>query len=318
MKNQSLSRDDAMALTAGSLPADRPDLVALAAAIDDFREARAEPAPQPSPQLMGWLTGAPPLPQDGAATTATAAAPARACISPFQRRIRMAARALAGLSVAAKIALGGTAALAAVASTGAVGALPEGPQAVFDRILNNDHADAPLPRTPSDQTAQSDTGPASRSDARSDARSDPGSGSDEQLHMEQRSPNPSVPEPQRGGSTESPHNTTDRPPRSGGGPASHTDETDDSDDEGHEDSDAESGDEPDNDADDEFDGEPDDGPDDQRDDESDDQSDHEHDRSQTDDTDETEEPGDAAADVHDSSNSTDNAAGVDAETEEAD
>lgn len=156
MNNQPLSHEDAMVLTGGALPQARPDLVALAVAIDDFRGAFAEPAPQPSPELVGWLTGAPAPPLTGTEPTATAATPLAARTSPMRRRVRAAARALAALSVAAKIALSGAVALAAVAAAGAVDVLPEGPQAVYDRIFDNGPGAATVPRRPPDRAAESD------------------------------------------------------------------------------------------------------------------------------------------------------------------
>lgn len=149
MNSQPLSHDDAMALTGGSLPQDRPDLVALAAAIDDFRETFTKPAPQPSATLVGWMTGAPALPPHGVGTTVPVATPVHPRTGVLRRWTRTAAGTLTGLGLAAKIALGGTAALAAVTTAGAIGVLPEGPQGVFDRILDNNQTDTPPPAPPS-------------------------------------------------------------------------------------------------------------------------------------------------------------------------
>jgi hypothetical protein len=306
MNNQPLSHEDATALTSGALPPDRPNLVTLAAAIDDYRDAFTGPAPQPSPELVGWLTGTPVLPEHGTESTATAATPLAARTSPLQRRIRAAARALAALGVTAKIALGGTAAVAAVAAAGAVGALPEGPQAVFDRILGKDHADAPVPQTPSDDIAKTGTTPAG-------THADVGFG--EESHTRLRSPSPITSEPpQGGGSTEGAQDTTSGPHRGGTHPAPHSDATDDShhsDNEPHKDPDHESDDEPDRESDDE--------PDHESDDEPDRESDHESDdgdeRGQADDTEENDGSSDGA-DVDGSTNSNDDAEEVDAETEE--
>ena len=242
MNNQLLSHEDAMALTSGALPPDRPDLVALAAAIDDYRDAFTGPAPQPSPELVGWLTGTPVLPEHDTEFTATAATPLAARTSPLQRRIRSAARALAALGVTAKIALAGTTAVAAVAAAGAAGVLPEGPQAVFDRILGQDHADAPIPRTPSDDRANTPSG--------TDA--DIGSGEEGQTELRSPSPTTSAP-PQRGGSTDGAQDPTSGPHHGESQPAPHSDATDDSDhsdNEPHEDPDHESDDEPDGESDD--------------------------------------------------------------------
>ena len=220
MNNQPLSHDDATALMTGSPPPDRPDLVKLATVIDDFRDALAEPAPQPSPQLADWLTGAQPLRLLGTEPTATDQTPVRT--NALRRRIRATARALAALGVTAKIALGGTAALAAVASAGAAGVLPQGPQAVFDRLLDNNHADTPLPPTPSNYTQETGTPPGGRPDADSGA----------QGHTEQRSPDQTTSEPQDRDSDDSDDRsqraTTD-PARGGSDPPPGRDETEDSD-----------------------------------------------------------------------------------------
>jgi hypothetical protein len=298
MNNQTLSHDDAMALMAGSLPEGRPDLVALAAAIEDFRDAFAE-APQPSPELAGWLTGAPASRERGTESTAPAATEVQTRTGALSGGMRAAARALAGLGVTAKIALGGTAALAAVASAGAVGALPDGPQAVFDRILDNNHADAPLPRTPSDQTAQTDTPRGARAEA----------GSGEQRHTQQRSPSQTTRETQAGGSGDRSQDTTSNPPRGGSDPAPESEGRDDSDDsrndrpEGPDKEPAE----PDN----QFDDEPDEESERER------ERDDGDERSQGDDAEETDDSSDAAADADDSRDSSDDKEDVDAETEEA-
>jgi hypothetical protein len=168
--------------------------------------------------------------------------------------------------------------VAAVAAAGAVGALPEGPQAVFDRILGKDHADAPVPQTPSDDIAKTGTTPAG-------THADVGFG--EESHTRLRSPSPITSEPpQGGGSTEGAQDTTSGPHRGGTHPAPHSDATDDShhsDNEPHKDPDHES----------------DDG----------------DERGQADDTEENDGSSDGA-DVDGSTNSNDDAEEVDAETEE--
>jgi hypothetical protein len=299
MNDQTLSDDDATALMAGSLPEDRPDLVVLAAAIVDFRDAFAEPAPQPSPELMSWLTGAPALLLlHGTESAAPAATPVRACArARLRRRIRTAANALAGLGVTAKFALGGTAALAAVAAGGAVGVLPEKPQAVFDGIIDNDHADPPLPRTPLDKSATTDAGP--------DA--DAGAESGEQRHTEQRSPSQNSSERQDRDSGDRRSQDATSPRDGETDPAPGLDGSDDSDD-----SDNESQEDPDDHSDDDqSDDESQEDPDDHSD---DDQSDD--DGSGADDTEEIDGSSDDAADADGSSNSAEDADDVDAETSE--
>lgn len=217
MNNEPLSHDDAMVLTGGSLPQHRPDLVALAVAIDDFRDAFNEPAPQPSPELVGWLTGAPAPPFPGTMSLATAATPLATRTSPMRRRIQAAARALAALSVTAKVALGGTAALAAVAAAGAVDVLPEGPQGVYDRIVDNGAGDATVPRTPPD--------PAAESDLRA-GTSDTGSANQPRTEPRSPAPNP-VEAPGEDSSEQSQATARDRSDSVGDRPR-HPDSTDDS------------------------------------------------------------------------------------------
>ena len=294
MNNQPLSHDDTIALLTGSPSHDRPDLVALAAAIDDFRDAFAEPAPQPSPELFAWLTSAPAQPQYSAESTTPTATPVRARTGGLKRRIRAATRTLAGLGVTAKLTFGATAALAAVASAGAVGVLPEGPQAVFDRILDNNHPDVTLPRGPVDEPAKSGT----RADPRSEA------GAEEQRHTEQRPPRQTTSEPQADGSDDRSPDATSDLPRGGSHPVPDSIAPNDSDD-----SDNERHDDPGN--------EPDDGPGHESDEESDDQSEDADDGSQADDAEEADGSSDDAADGDGSSESSDDADDVDAETEEA-
>lgn len=196
MNSQPLSHDDAMALTGGSPPQDRPDLVTLAVAIDDFRKTFTEPAPQPSATLVGWMTGAPALPPHGIGTTVTAATPAHTRTGSLRRWIRTATGALTGLGVTATIALGGTAALAAVTTAGAIGVLPEGPQAVFDRILDDNRTDAPPPGPPSTPATPPD-------DAGSGARH----------HHEQRFPIADTAEPQGGGGVDTSQDVMSEPAR---------------------------------------------------------------------------------------------------------
>jgi hypothetical protein len=316
MNDQPLSHEDATALMAGSLPADRPDLVVLAAAIDDFRDAFAEPAPQPSPELRGWLTGAPALLRHGTESAAMAATPVGARTgAALRRRMRAAARALAGLGVAAKIALGGTAALAAVATAGAVGVLPEKPQAVFDRIIGNEHADALAPRTPLDQSADT----IARADPRADTDAPPAidprsdAGSREQRHTDQRSLSHNTserPDRDSGGTSQ---DATSNPPRNERDPVPDSDEPDDVDHETQEDAGDEPDDQPTDEPEDQSDEESDDAPEDQSDEESDD--DHGDDGSQADDEEETDASSDdAAPDADDSVDSSDDADDGDAET----
>jgi hypothetical protein len=194
MNSQPLSHDDAMALTGGSLPPDRPDLVALAVAIDDFRKTFTEPAPQPSATLVGWMTGAPARPPHAIGTTVTVATPAHTRTGSLRRWVRTATSALTGLGVTATIALGGTAAVAAVTTAGAMGVLPAGPQAVFDRILNDDRTDAPPPGPPSTPATPPD-------DAGSGARH----------HHEHRFPIADTTEPQGGGGVDTSQDVTSEP-----------------------------------------------------------------------------------------------------------
>lgn len=201
MNGRPLTHDDAMALTRGSLPQDRPDLVALALAIDDFRQTFTEPAPQPSATLIAWMTGSPALPPHGVGTTLTVATPVHTRTGSLRRWTRTATRALAGLGVTMKIALGGTAALAAVATAGAIGVLPGGPQAVFDRILDDNRTDAPPPGPPPTPATPAD-------DAGTGARH----------HHEHRLPTADTSEPQ-GGRVDGSQDVTGEPARDMNTPA---------------------------------------------------------------------------------------------------
>jgi hypothetical protein len=311
MKNQPLSHDDASALMSGQLPQDRPDLMALAAAIDDFRDAFAEPAPAPSPELMGWLTGAPAQPLRTSESAAPTAVPVRGRTSArLRQRIRASARALAGVGLTAKFAFGGTAALAVVGAAGAVGVLPEKPQEVFDRIVGNGHPQAPVTPTQADEAAKTGALPDAPPDAGAEADFPSGSG-------EQRPPRQNTPEREEG-SGEPSHDTSSPPPRGEADPApdsdrpedsgdehqgSRDDELEDQPDDEHDDEPDEGADEPEDQPDDEHDDEPDEGadePEDQPDDEHDDGSDAE-----PADKEETDGSSDDTADEDDSSNSSD-------------
>lgn len=204
MNSRLLSDQDAIDLMAGRAPQGRPDLEALAEAIADFRDAFTEPAPQPSPELVGRLTGVPVLPRHETDTRATAVAPLRPHTSPLARWIRTAVRALAGLGIAAKVGLGGTAALAVVTAAGMTGVLPEGPQAVFDRIFDKQQTDQPSPGSPSEETSESET--------------PTGSGAEEAGKPPSPAPITSRPG-DRGGDGKSPNMTGEQSPSGGGQPA---------------------------------------------------------------------------------------------------
>lgn len=212
MDDQLLFHDDATALMAGSLPQDRPDLVVLAAAIHGYRDAYVAPAPQASPELMGWLSGTPTPPRNGTEVP-TAATPVRARASARRWR-RTAASALTGWGVAAQIALGGTAAFAMVATAGAVGVLPDGPQVVFDRILDTNRTEAPPPNTPVDEGADIDAPLAP--------------GPDEQRFTKPRSPSQDTPARQDPDSENTSQDTTGDRPRGERETAPSSDESDES------------------------------------------------------------------------------------------
>lgn len=227
MDDQLLFHDDATALMAGSLPQDRPDLVVLAAAIHGYRDAYVAPAPQASPELMGWLSGTPTPPRNDTEVL-TAATPVRTRAN-YSRWRRTAASASTGWGVTAQIALGGTAALATVATAGAVGVLPDGPQMVFDRILDTNRTEAPPPNSPVDET---------------DIEAPLAPGPGEQRLTEPRSPSQDTPARQDPESGNTSQDTTGDRPRGERETAPSSDESDESDNETKKDPDDRSDDRP--------------------------------------------------------------------------
>jgi hypothetical protein len=141
MRKQSISTEDATAILSGRAPEARPDLEVLVSALDDFRLASFEAPPQPSAELAALLDAeqAPrfsPSLQRAAATKTARNAWATAWRRPtlLVRRSRLIGW-IAGLSLAAKISVGATAAAVGVVGAGAAEVLPAPAQEVFDEVL---------------------------------------------------------------------------------------------------------------------------------------------------------------------------------------
>lgn len=141
------------------------DLAGLAAFVDDVREAAAGPNPVPTPVLAqvltrGFSTDKRDLPAT-AASNANGSAQQTAGLPKWRRALMKTSQFVAGLSLAAKVALGAGVAVAATASAGVAGVLP-GPvqHAVADAVGtvtpfelpggsgDSPTADGPTPGTP--------------------------------------------------------------------------------------------------------------------------------------------------------------------------
>ncbi|MFD5863781.1 hypothetical protein ACFWGP_02405 [Agromyces sp. NPDC127015] len=141
MSNHRIHDDEAAALLRGDVPPRRADLAGVADAVAAFRLAAGQAAPQPSAELLARLdadrVAAGSISFDPNATTAaTSQTPSGS--SPKIRRRRVAFTGIAGLGLAAKIAIGAAAATAAgltgVGAAGAAGVLPAPAQEVFDGV----------------------------------------------------------------------------------------------------------------------------------------------------------------------------------------
>lgn len=128
MRNRKISNRIATAILAGRAPESRPDLTPLADSIAEFREAAYETTARPSEELMVRLG----LAEAPAALSHHKSLPT---IGAKKRGIRMFSW-IAGLGLAAKIALGASVAAAATVGAGAGGLLPLGAQDTFDTVVS--------------------------------------------------------------------------------------------------------------------------------------------------------------------------------------
>jgi len=132
MTKHRVSDDEAAELLRGSAPSARPELAPLAESISNFRAAAFESVPQPSAELSARLDlhGAP---REIVSMTPSSSAHTAAS---QQGRVRQMITWFTGLGVLAKIFLGSTVAVAAVAGAGVGGVLPGGAQGVFETVVS--------------------------------------------------------------------------------------------------------------------------------------------------------------------------------------
>lgn len=138
MRKQSLFDHDVEAVLRGEVPEGRADLAAMVSAVEEFRHAFLESAPQPSPALAAQL--------NGDAVNGAAAGEGsflqKGLLSPAHRpklskwRPGMILNGLAGLGVGAKLGLGTAAAVVSLAGAGVAGILPGEAQSVVDGVVS--------------------------------------------------------------------------------------------------------------------------------------------------------------------------------------
>lgn len=128
MRLRRVSERDAKALLAGRVPASRPDLAPLAAAIAEYRAAAFESPARSSVELASRLG---PLGE----TRIVPDLESQPGVGELRRRFSVLS-SFAGLGLAAKIALGAGAAVAAAAGAGVAGVLPGGAQDAFDAVVS--------------------------------------------------------------------------------------------------------------------------------------------------------------------------------------
>jgi hypothetical protein len=158
MRNDRLSDDEIAALLRGTAPHGRPELEPLATLVDDLRFTSSESSPRPSAAVTALLDA------DRAPGISTAAAggllqrsdsgtaPALPVAAPRRGIASMFITWFTGLGLAAKIALGATAAAVGVVGAGAAHALPPGIQQQFDEVV-----ETVAPATTEDDTTESST-----------------------------------------------------------------------------------------------------------------------------------------------------------------
>ncbi len=128
MRKHRISEREADAVLSGHAPTSRPDLAPLADSISEFRAAAFELPTRPSADLASRLG---PL-GDSRIASHTESQPGT---GESRKRVTMFST-IAGLGLAAKIALGAGVAVAATAGAGAAGVLPSGAQVAFDTVVS--------------------------------------------------------------------------------------------------------------------------------------------------------------------------------------
>jgi hypothetical protein len=158
MRNHRITDDQAEAVLRGRTPHARDELSPFAAAVAGFRDSSLGTSPRPSAAVASRLdldrvstVGL--IPRENPDMTSPTPHPAAST-----RRRRVAVEWLAGLGLAAKIAIGATAAAAAgVAGAGAAGAagvLPTPAQAVFEQVTGTHPGDEHVSETGAETGAE--------------------------------------------------------------------------------------------------------------------------------------------------------------------
>lgn len=137
-----ISDDDAQALVKGHAPVARPELAHLAGSMSEFRSAAFETVPRPSAELASRLDLARASristldmavsDSDMVQTQSVAASEAGSHKKGAKNLISW----FVGLGLGTKIVLGATVAVAATTGAGAAGALPDGAQDAFDKVVS--------------------------------------------------------------------------------------------------------------------------------------------------------------------------------------
>lgn len=130
MRKRRISERDVDAVLSGHAPASRPDLARLAEAVAEFRVAAFESSVGPSTALAERLGL-----QGGSKIPSRIESQPGGRESRERRRVSMFSW-IAGLGLAAKIALGAGVAVAATAGAGAAGVLPSGAQDAFNTVVS--------------------------------------------------------------------------------------------------------------------------------------------------------------------------------------
>lgn len=129
MRLRRISERDAEAVLSGHAPVSRPDLAPLADSIAEYRAAAYGSPARPSAELASRLGAL----GDSRIASRTESQPGN---GESRKRVNMFS-SIAGLGLAAKIALGAGVAVAATAGAGAAGVLPAGAQDAFDTVVSS-------------------------------------------------------------------------------------------------------------------------------------------------------------------------------------
>jgi len=129
MRTRRISDEDAHAILSGRAPELRPDLAPLAQSIAEFRSAAHETVAAPSAELAARLQPTAPVQLSSHTQTQPASGAQRRRVTVFSW--------IAGLGLAAKIALGAGVAVAATTGAAAAGILPPGAQHVFNTVVSS-------------------------------------------------------------------------------------------------------------------------------------------------------------------------------------